>query len=284
MPIRAAMAMVMLMAAVGLGLIAYQLTAPRPHPAAVALNLPPPPPPPKLVSYLVAARPLQPGTLARIEDFSLRTDLADKTPAGAIVNSPEARASLRGALIHTYVEAGAPISADDLTRPRDHGFLAAVLDPGTRAVSIAVDAVSGVAGLIWPGDRVDVILTQETQQATSAMPLITSETVLENVRVIAVDQDIAQGAPTDGGGLAGKLVSTVTIQATPVQAERLAVATHLGHLSLAMRSVANSPTGNGAAPAVSGADVSRVLSRPGSAPGTRVQVIQGDQRGEVTFR
>ena len=49
----------------------------------------------------------------------------------------------------------------DVLRPRDRGFLAAVLAPGTRAVSIAVDPVSGVGGLIWPGDRVDVILTQE---------------------------------------------------------------------------------------------------------------------------
>ena len=53
----------------------------------------------------------------------------------------------------------------DIMRPGDHGFLAAVLTPGRRATSIGVDAVSGTAGLIWPGDHVDVILTQEMPEA-----------------------------------------------------------------------------------------------------------------------
>ena len=96
----------------------------------------------------------------------------------------------------------------DVTRSRERGFLSAVLCPGTRAVSIGVDQVSGVAGLIWPGDQVDVILTQEFTPADRGR-IVTSETILTDVRVIAVDQDIAQGA---GSGTAGKMAATVTFE------------------------------------------------------------------------
>jgi pilus assembly protein CpaB len=234
------------------------------------------------VAVLVAGHPLTSGTLARIEDFTPKTIPADHVPPGAIVDTPETRADLRGSLIRRYLEPGEILGAGDVMRPRERGFLAAVLAPNTRAVSIGVNAVSGVAGLIWPGDHVDVILTQEiVPNPGRTNHLVSSETVLANVRVLAVDQDISQGAPTNTTA-AGKLVNTVTIQATTDQAERLAVATQLGRLSLAVRSSddARTETGN----PVSSADVSTALARASISAGSRVQVIQGDQRHEVTFK
>ena len=65
-----------------------------------------------------------------------------------------------GAMVKRNLGAGEAIRSDDLMRPSDHGFMAAVLSPGMRAVTINVDAASGSSGLIWPGDRVDLILTQ----------------------------------------------------------------------------------------------------------------------------
>jgi pilus assembly protein CpaB len=210
-------------------------------------------------------------------------------PPNAIIDDAEGRAGLLGALVQRYVDAGTPITHADILRPRERGFLAAVLTPGTRAVSVAVDPVSGVSGLIWPGDRVDVILTQEFERnAANPARRVISETVLTNVRVIAVDQSIAQGASYTAGA-AGKLASTVTLQATTDQAERLAVARRLGALTLAIRAMGDTLVVGDQSPPVdrppvSGEDVSPGLLHANGAGGSRVQVIQGDQHSEVTFR
>ena len=279
MPLRTIMVMLMLATAGALGLIAYQMHN-RSSPVARAAA------PAALVPYLVAARPLSPGTLARIEDFSPRNASADKVPPDAIIDTPDNRADLRSSLIRKYIEPGAPVTRADIMRPHERGFLAAVLAPGTRAVSIAVNPVSGVAGLISPGDRVDVILTQEIRQDPGHTEhLVTSETVLTNVRVIAVDQDIAQGAPTNGSHATAHTATTVTVQTTEDEAERIAVASHLGILSLAVRSIedasaADRPRGT----AVTSDDVSRALARANVSGGSHVEVIQGGQRSEVTFK
>jgi pilus assembly protein CpaB len=151
-------------------------------------------------------------------------------------------------------------------------------------VSIAIDPVSGVGGLIWPGDRVDVILTQDIPAAGTTTRRVVGETVLSDVRIVAVDQNMVQGgSPT--AGIAGKLASTVTVQASEDEAERLTVAGRLGRLSLAIRAIGNTPSrGGGALASVTGEEVSPALAKAGGVTGSRVQVIQGDQHNEVDFR
>jgi len=259
-----------------LGLFGYRLTHKTPGaPVPVAVT----------TAYLVAAHPVPPGTLARNEDFVAKTVATGDLPDGAIADTAEARADVRGAMIRRFIEPGAPLLAADFIRPRDRGFLAAVLAPDTRAVSIGVTAISGVAGLIWPGDHVDVLLTQDIAQPGERVShVVTSETVMANARVIAVNQDIAQGAPANGTS-AGRATTTVTLQTNVDQAERLAVATNLGHLSLAVRSADNVQVPNDATGiAVSGTDVSQALSKASLTTGTHVQVIQGGQRSEVLFK
>src|SRR5262249_53870894 len=152
------------------------------------------------------------------------------------------------------------------------------------AVSIGVNPVTGVGGLIWPGDHVDVILTQELEPVEGTRSkVVASESVLTNVRVIAVDQDIAQGAPATGNAV-GKLANTVTIQATADRAENLAVATRLGQLTLAVRAIADSLDPDTGVIAITGADVSLARARITRPTTSTVQVIQGDQRNEVKFR
>ena len=108
--------------------------------------------------------------------------------------------------------------------------------------------------------------------------------MLANVRIIAVDQDIAQGARSNGTA-AGRASATVTLQTTVDQAERLAVAGQLGHLSLAVRASENGHAANDATGlAVSGTDVSQALSKASVATGSHMQVIEGGQRSEVTFK
>lgn len=277
MGIRAIIILLILGTAGVIGTMAYQL-AKRPGQVAGA----PVGPVAAKVTYLVAARPLPLGTLARADDFVARSGPAGQMPVDAIIDTPDSRSNLRGAFIRRYLESGAAVTNADFMRPHERGFLAAVLAPSTRAVSIGVNAVSGVAGLVSPGDQVDVILTQEINGAAGRTShLITSETVLANVRVLAVDQDVTQGAQSTVFSTA-RVATTVTLQATPNEAERLAVAMRLGQLSLAIRSAEDTrPSAGGS---VSGADVSTALARASSNSSSRVQVIQGDQRGEVIFR
>jgi pilus assembly protein CpaB len=277
MSIRVVIIGLILTSALALGMIAYQVAVPQHAPQAVSDVQPAP----LTVSYLVAARPLTAGTLVRDEDFVARPVAPSTVPAGVLTDSPETRAELRGALVRRFLDANAPVMSDDVIRVRDRGFLAAVLSPGTRASSVAVDEVSGVSGLIWPGDRVDVILTQDLDTSTPASRRVVSERILQNARVIAVDQDIARGEPTTGQA-SNRIPRTVTLQLTPAETDKLAVAQRLGKLSLAVRSVDEGQVTVLGKSSTYSKDVTSVLEDPAS--GTTVRVIQGDQKSDVTFR
>jgi pilus assembly protein CpaB len=192
---------------------------------------------------LVANTLLQAGSLLQPGDLASGAVTVNATPAGATIDSPAARSGLIGSMIRMPISPGAPILTSAIIHPGDHGFLAAVLAPGMRAVTIGVDAVSGAAGLIWPGDHVDVLLTQTLDDPT--VPLgqrIAAEAVLVNVRVIATGQQIVQGSVTSADpSKAPPEATTVTLEVTPDQAERCEVATHLGPLSLVVHSAEISP-------------------------------------------
>ncbi len=272
----------MLLIALALGTVTWQLLAPGTPAAAVAEATPPPPPPPQRI--LVTARGLAAGALVKDEDMVVREMPAGTAPPLALPATDEIRAELRGALLRRYLDPGTVVQRDDVLRPRDRGFLAAVLRSGTRAISVGVDVVTGAAGLIWPGDQVDLILTQEL--AAGDAPLarrVIGETVLSDVRVIAVDQQFTQGAGTEG--LPTRVARTVTLEVTSGQAERVAVASRLGRIALTVRSVdspADEPKPAGGS--LFGADVSQALGQSGVSQGARMRVIQGDERVEITFR
>ena len=256
---------VLLLATAALGLIGYNNLMPKPV-VQVTESTPAPPPAPVTIGYFVAAHPLPAGTLAREEDFTVRSVSPDSVPSGAIIDTPEVRIGLRGSLVRTFLDTGSLVTSQNVLRPRDRGFLASVLAAGTRAISIKVDAESGVSGLIWPGDYVDIVLTHSatpTEKANkpssdaTASPALSppgvSETVLRNVRIIAIDQEIMQGVPANNA-TAGKETHTVSLQVAPGQVETIAVAQHLGKLSLAARAVEQQET-VGSGPMVS-SDVS----------------------------
>src|SRR5262245_33254741 len=134
--------MVLLLANTALGLIAYNLNAPKQQLEVAATEVVTP----VTVRYFVAARPLARGTLARNEDFATRSAAPDSIPAGAIIDTPDAKAGLSGSLVRNFMEAGSPIRLQDILRPKDRGFLASVLAPDSRAISIKVDEESGVSG------------------------------------------------------------------------------------------------------------------------------------------
>ena len=109
-------------ATAALGLIAYNATRPAAPIAQAA-------PAPVTTDYFVAAHPLPAGTLARDEDFTVRSAPPENVPSDAIIELPDAKAGLRGSLVRKFLETGTPVTAEDVLRPRDRGFLASVLAP-----------------------------------------------------------------------------------------------------------------------------------------------------------
>jgi pilus assembly protein CpaB len=146
-------------------------------------------------------------------------------------------ADLIGTVVRSEITAGQPVTQGALIRPGERGFLAAALGPGMRAITVPVTATSGVAGFIFPGDRVDLVLTHQVDGGGEGQPLRVSETILRNVRVLATDQRI--NARDENGNQVPTASSTVTLEATPKIAEKIAVAQTIGQLSLSLRSLAD---------------------------------------------
>jgi pilus assembly protein CpaB len=117
---------------------------------------------------LVASHDLRPGALLKPDDIGVQLIAQEKVPEGASPDTPVARHAMVGAMVRRPMTGGEVILPRDILRPVERGFLAAVLSPGMRAVTVGVDAITGTAGLIWPGDHVDVMLTQSIEDASSA--------------------------------------------------------------------------------------------------------------------
>ena len=188
---------------------------------------------------LVARKALAVGTIIDAESLTFQA-----WPKELVQNayytegSPDAdMTKLLGTVVRNPITAGQPLTHGTLVGPNDRGFLAAALGPGLRAVTVPVSATSGVAGFIFPGDRVDMVLTQEVTGGGDGPPLKVSETIIRNLRVLATDQRI--DSKDAEGKTEVKTFSTVTIEATPRISEKIAVAQSMGQLSLSLRSIAD---------------------------------------------
>jgi pilus assembly protein CpaB len=238
----------------GLGVIAYASTRPT-HEATGA------PPPPTTVRVLIAAKEIAAGNLLKPGDLVAREIVATVLPDGATPDNDDERHGLVGAMLRRSLAAGEPIRLNDALRPGDHGFLAAVLKGDMRAVTVGIDAITSTAGLIWPGDRVDLILTQTLSDATiSAGHRIVAETVVSNIRVIAIDQRMVEGAANGGPTPDAR---TVTLEVDKADAQSVQVAIRLGRLSLSVRPADEAPESRGARippTATFASDVSPALS------------------------
>jgi pilus assembly protein CpaB len=192
---------------------------------------------------LVAATTLQIGTLLRAKDVTWQ-QIGGSAGLGQIrrprnaAGSPnleldqQARAEVYGAALRSSVTAGEPISRGAIVKPGDRDFLQVVLSPQARAISIPVTTGGASTGILYPGDRVDVILTQTFKNDPPLARRSVGETVVENLRVLAIDA--LESRPN---GTANGFGRTVTLEVTPEQAERVNVATELGKLSLTLRSI-----------------------------------------------
>ena len=210
-------------------------------------------------AYILATTlPLPQGTLLRAQDVTWQ-GVAETKPgeitrpsASALEANPElentVRASVYGAVLRHELPASEPILQSAIAKPGDRDFLQVVLTPGARAIAIPVATGGASTGLLAAGDRVDVVLTQNFKNDTAPDMRTTpvtrrsvSETVVDNLRVLAIDEPdkvaAAPGRPmVPVNPAAGNFGRTVTLEVTAQQAEQINVATELGKLSLTLRS------------------------------------------------
>lgn len=204
-----------------------------------------------LPHVLVATKALPVGTILDAESFRYQPWPKDLIESAYFVRGQSDPAKLAGSVVRNPVTAGQPLTQGSIVHPGDRGFLAAALGAGMRAVTVPVQAQSSVAGFVFPGDHIDLVLTQSVNGGGEGDPLRVSETILRNLRVLATDQR------TDAMGPDGKPVvqtfSNVTLEVTPKIAEKIAVAQTVGTLSLSLRSLADTTSELDAA--IAGTDI-----------------------------
>lgn len=274
----------------GTGLVARSwIGSQRPPPVAAA-----PPPSVAKMLVLVADKDLPAGTFLKENSWTWQSWPDQKAHPSYLVKSKVDDKELQklvGSVVRRGIPAGQPITKGRIINAGDRGFLAAVLRPGYRAVSLRVNATSSIAGLIFPGDRVDIILTHSVKAGGARRRV--SETVLINVRILAIDQK------TNDQDSAPKVGKNATFEVTPKQAEMLSVLSSLGKLSLSLRSlardeaelrrIANSDEPLAEPDPAKGtthtwdSEVSNLLRQPSVTNQQKVQVIRGGKTTELRF-
>jgi pilus assembly protein CpaB len=184
------------------------------------------------VQVLVARSTLRVGQLIKPDDLRWQAWPQGTLPPSYIIEGKRPISDFVGAVARNQLQVGQPIIEADIVMPGSRGFLAAVLKPGLRAVSVPATATSAVSGFIYAGDRVDVLLTHTLVAVNGGSSHNATETILRNARVIAMDQkvDFAPGDKPD-------VAKTATLELTAKQAEIITLAVKMGELSLVLRSL-----------------------------------------------
>jgi pilus assembly protein CpaB len=217
---------------------------------------------------LVARGPIGRGQILKPQDLSWQVWPEGGIDKNYILNGTRTPESFTGWVARDPFAAGEPISDAKIVSPGSRGFLAAVLRPGMRAISVPVTATSGISGFVFPGDEVDILITHQlTGHGDTGHEA--AETVLQDVRVIGIDQKL------DSKTNEPLVAHTATFEVTPKQSEMIAVAAEIGKLSLSLRSLAanqgdKSPTGSPAADSQQGtftldSEVSQLMPKLGAA-------------------
>ncbi len=210
-----------------------------PEPVKVAVPAPPPP----MDQVLVASQDIPFGDTIAPGDLRWQSWPKNSAPAGVILQSkdPDGANEFEGWLVRNRLGQGEPVYRDRIIQPGKSGFLAALLPQGMRAIAIAIDSQGGTTAgnFILPGDHVDVIHTfrdDDVARANGGDGMV-SETLLHNVRVLAIGENIQKPGkePVIGG-------SNATLELSPKQVEQIILAQKVGQLSLSLRSMADSNT------------------------------------------
>jgi pilus assembly protein CpaB len=175
-------------------------------------------------TLVVASKPLRFGAEANASSLREIPWPEEAIPAGAFNRIADVIGSGGRRVVLTPIEANEPILASKITGPGQRATLSAMLTNGMRAVTVRVNDVEGVAGFVLPGDRVDVALTRQLDKTVA-----TSDVVLQNTRVLAIDQtaDERNDKPS--------VAKAVTLEVDTASAQKLSLAASVGTLSLLLR-------------------------------------------------
>jgi len=243
----------------------------------------------ELAQVLVARKPIPVGTFLKPDMFRWAEWPEDGISDTYLVKLEDAETDqiedLLGAVMRNSVTVGEPVTTGQIIRPGERGFLAAVLTPGSRAVSVPINATTGISGFVFPGDSVDLLLTHTIKGGQNVRRA--SETILRDIRILAVDQSVSND---DGKPVIAK---TATLEVLPKQAEKIAVAMEMGILSLTLRSL---PVETAEGEPILDPEMqtytwdsqaSSLLYRPSGGSGgpvTRVQVVRRGEAQTLSFR
>tara|TARA_Y100001934_G_scaffold221000_2_gene263300 strand:- start:22117 stop:23856 length:1740 start_codon:yes stop_codon:yes gene_type:complete len=198
------------------------------------------------VEVLVTTTDLPIGKILQREDFTWTLWPEDSVlpdyifrQAGGEDGDTEIISDIAGAAVRVEMIGGEPIMSNKIFKRGDSGFLSGVLSPGMRAITVGVDPETGGGGFVLPGDRVDLIVIfdvpDEDEVTGETTNLVVSETILQDIRILAVGQEVA----IEGGGgdeTLTEVAETVTLEVTPNQAQVVSVADQMGRLRLVLRS------------------------------------------------
>ncbi|WP_417468533.1 Flp pilus assembly protein CpaB [Maricaulis sp.] len=191
------------------------------------------------VRILAARRDLDTGERVGAADFYWQTWPDEAMSPGYILeNRGKGIEDFAGSVVRAPIGQGEPITGRRLVQPGDAGFMAAVLSPGMRAAAVPISAERGAGGFILPNDRVDVIVAfeEETQGQRGMTRAYVARTIVENVRVLAIDQTYGEGEENVVG-------ETATLELTPDQARAVSLAVARGEITLVLRSLLDNEDG-----------------------------------------
>ncbi|HTC18594.1 MAG TPA: Flp pilus assembly protein CpaB [Stellaceae bacterium] len=227
---------------------------------------------------LVAAKPLPAGHFIKDEDLKWQSWPDDNLSSTYLLQSAINTDAIVGSVARAGIAAGEPITDDRIVKKGDRGFLAAIVTPGYRAITVTMTSNAGLSGLAIPGDRVDVLLTVTAPSQVKDQPdRKFTETVMQDIRVLAVDQKINDQSDDS------VMARTATLEVTPKQAEMVTLMQELGKMSMTLRSVGSAE--NDAQPhkptLTSDNEAMSVLGMNRGGPSNGIDVVRGTERTTI---
>lgn len=224
---------------------------------------------PASMEILVASTDIQPGQRLASQNLRWQSWPAGSVPPNFITRAqqPEAVTTLTSTLARQPITNGEPVTMAKIIDPKNGGLMSALISPGMRAVAVPISPETSAGGFILPNDRVDVLLTRKVEEKTETgnEEVVRGETILVNIRVLAIDQSFK----TDGDASVA-VGKTATLELTNLQAESLAIAQAQGTVSMALRGLGESETAVADKPKDDNGNVVRVV-RYGSERTVRVR-------------
>ncbi len=245
-----------------------------------------------VTKILVATHALPAGQFLQPNDLAWQPWPDDGLNSSYILEGARPLSDVAGSVVRAAISAGEPVTDDRLIKKGDRGFLSAIMSPGTRAVTVQLQQNAGLGGLVLPGDHVDVVLTAVVPGTGPTDPEHrASETVLEDIRVLAIDQKMSDMSNET------VMARSATLEVTPKQAEILALVSDMGKLSLTLRAIAagddkpmtTNSKGEPGQPSVTWDNEATDLGlRPHSAPQAassdfNVNIVRGDDSKSIDF-